>query len=76
MLDKFRSYLTGIARINDKYIPYYIKWIAECYTFHQESETNPMDLEHKQAYIRHLAKNHDWQVKQADYALRYIRTIQ
>jgi hypothetical protein len=26
MLDKFRSYLTGgIARINDEYIPYYVK---------------------------------------------------
>ena len=52
-------------------IPYYVKWVAECYTFFQESEANPLGLEHKQAYLRHLAKNdEDWQVKQADYALR------
>lgn len=71
MLDKFRSYLTHAARINGKYIPYYVKWVAECYTFHQEAETHPLGLEHKQAYLRHLAKNHeDRQVKQADYALR------
>ena len=54
MLDKFRSYLTGIARINDKDIPYYVKWVAECYIFHQESGTNPLGLKRKPAYLRHL----------------------
>ncbi|MGQ9500422.1 MAG: integron integrase, partial [Dissulfurimicrobium sp.] len=71
MFDQFQKYLLNNGRQNDKHIPYYLKWILDCYSFHNEQIENRLNSEQKQQFLSHLAKKHkDWQVKQADYALR------
>ena len=71
MLSDFKAYLTSKSVVKDKYIPFYLKWISDCYSFHDESDSTPLDKERKQKFLRHIAKTvEDWQVNQADNALR------
>lgn len=71
MLDRFQKYLLENTHINSKYIPYYLKWISECYAFHDMPIEHRIISDQKQQFLAHLAKTYEeWQVKQADYALR------
>jgi hypothetical protein len=71
MFEEFQRYLIKNSRQQDKYIPYYLKWISDCYSFNNEPVDHNLNSEQKQQFLTHLAKNReDWQVKQADYALR------
>jgi integron integrase len=71
MLEQFQKYLSENARLNTEHISYYIKWISECYAYLNESLEHRINSEQKQQFLGHLSKNHeDWQVKQADYAIR------
>jgi len=71
MIREFKSYLLDKKYIRDKYVPYYIKWVSDCYSYLDESTENRLTTDKIQGFLRHLSKNHeDWQVNQADYALR------
>ncbi len=71
MIDRFEKYLLGNTHVNSKYIPYYLKWISECYRFNDTQIEQKVTVHQKQQFLAYLAKMHeDWQVKQADYALR------
>jgi integron integrase len=59
------------ANIGSKYIPYYIKWVSDCYKFLNESVEGVITSDRRLQFLKHLTKTHeDWQVKQADYALK------
>lgn len=71
MLEQFRTYLSHKARIKEKYIPYYLKWVSDCYTFLDGSLEHPLSNEQRQEFLKHISKRQeDWQVNQADYSLR------
>lgn len=71
MLEPFRKYLSENAPIQVKYIPYYLRWISECYAYSNGSIEHHICSEQKQQFLSHMSKSHeDWQVKHADYALR------
>ncbi len=71
MLSAFQSNLTKRALIKDKYVPFYVKWVSECYAFLDRPTSDILSQDVKQQFLRHLAKTHeDWQVKQAEQALR------
>ncbi|MHB8772311.1 MAG: tyrosine-type recombinase/integrase [Syntrophales bacterium] len=71
MLERFREYLLGKALVKEKYIPFYLKWVADCYRFNEIPDSQPLQHEQKQLFLKHLTKNHeDWQVNQAENALR------
>lgn len=71
MLSSFKDHLFQKALVKEKYVPFYLKWVSECYSFLNESDSQVLSLEQKQNFLKHLSKTHeDWQVKQADNALR------
>ncbi len=71
MLDQFHKFLMKNGHIGEKYLPYYVKWVSECYTYLNETIEHKIVSEQKQQFLNHLSTNHeDWQVKQADHALR------
>lgn len=71
MFERFQKYLSDNAHISSKYIPFYLKWISECYAFNNMPVEHRITAEQKQQFLAHLSKTReDWQVKQADYALR------
>ena len=33
MLKGFQSYLSSVKQIKAKYVPYYMKWVSDCYSY-------------------------------------------
>ena len=71
MLETFKSFLSSKGKVNDKYIPFYLKWITEGFSFLDIPLSQTITNEQKSQFLKHLSKSHeDWQVNQADHALR------
>jgi hypothetical protein len=71
MFDAFKQFLNIKERLREKNIHYYLKWVSDCYSYFDIPVTNPLTNEQNTKFLNHLAKKHeDWQVQQADRALR------
>ncbi|MEW6739143.1 MAG: hypothetical protein ACOYU2_05095 [Nitrospirota bacterium] len=69
-LNGFKGYLISKSAVNEKYAPYYVRWVSSCYAFVNQSLSDVLTNGQKQDFLKHFAKNHeDWQVKQAEAAL-------
>jgi hypothetical protein len=72
MLRTFEAYLTKKGTVKTQYLPFYLKWVSDCYTFLNEPLPNRLGSEQKKQFLTHTAKHcEDWQIKQADTALRF-----
>ncbi len=70
MLSDFKGYLLQKSLIEEKYVLFYLKWVSECYSFLNESNSKILTHEQKHTFLKHLSQTHeDWQVKQAGNAL-------
>src|SRR5512134_2222787 len=71
MIGGFEKYLAQKAFVQDKYIPYYVKWASHCYSFLEQPDNSPLSPELVRNYLNHISKTReDWQVQQAEKALR------
>jgi integron integrase len=71
MLNGFKEYLFKQGSIKTNHIPYLIKWLGNFYSFSGSADTSFITAEQKNQFLSHLSKTHeDWQVNQADTALR------
>jgi hypothetical protein len=71
MLNNFRDYLLSERAAKANYVPYYVKWVGDCYSFLNISDASRLSSDQKNQFLSHMAKSYeDWQVKQADTALR------
>jgi len=71
MFERFQQYLIKNGSIGSKQIPYYIKWVMDCYAVLDCQPDTIISNEQRKQYLNHLTKTREeWQVKQADQALR------
>jgi integrase len=71
MLDAFKNYLAKTAQVKAKYVPYYLKWVAGYYAFFDLANSQPVSNDQRKQFLKHISRSYeDWQVKQADAALR------
>lgn len=71
MLTLFGQFLVRKERLQEKYVPYYLKWVSDCYRFLDLPENEPLTNDQRAQFLRRLADTaHDWQVKQAERSLR------
>ncbi len=71
MLKDYEAFLNSKGGLKSQYIPYYLKWVSDCYRFLNEPLSNRLNSDQKKQFLSDMAKRHeDWQVKQADTALR------
>jgi len=50
--------------VKPHYIPYYLKWVSDCYNFLDKPMPKRLDIEQKNLFLSHMAKLYeDWQVK-------------
>ncbi|MBN1255608.1 MAG: integron integrase [Deltaproteobacteria bacterium] len=71
MITAFKEYLHRRASLKPAYIPYYLKWVSACYEFLDIDLSSRLMSEQKKQFLTHMTKRYeDWQVKQADTALR------
>ena len=73
-MNKFQKYLIEKAHISKKYIPYYLKWVDSFLNQLSREDKSKFTSQQKENYLLMLsAEQEDWQVKQADHALRLYR---
>ncbi len=71
MLKNFEAFLKRKGSVKTQYISYYLKWVSDCYHFLNKPMENRLTLEQKSQFLTDMTKRYeDWQVKQADTALR------
>ncbi len=68
---ELKRFLLEEVRIKPRNLPYYLKWIFECYEFLGKTTDERVNNKEKGTFLRHLSLFYeDWQVKQADYAIK------
>jgi integron integrase len=71
MLRPYEAFLVKKGTVKSQYLPFYLKWVSDCYAFLNEPLSNRLGNDKKKEFLSEMAKRHeDWQVKQADTALR------
>ena len=71
MLNEFQRYLIRKGAVKPYQAPYYVKWVADCYAFLDVPDSTFINSDQKKQFLVHMAKSYEeWQVKQADTALR------
>jgi len=71
MLRVYEEFLTKKGTVKTQYVPYYLKWVSDCYGFLDKPLSDRLGGEQKKQFLSHMEKRHeDCQVKQADTALR------
>ena len=71
MLKYFDQYLRSTGQVKTKSLPYYVKWVGDCYRFLNKDFSQRISNEEKERFLEHLSKTHeDWQIKQADLAVK------
>jgi integron integrase len=71
-LDDFKKFLADAGRVKDISIPWYLKRLTDCLTFLNIRFGEHIEHKEKQSYLDNLSTHiEDWQVKQADNALKH-----
>ncbi len=71
MFARFEQFLVSNGSIVQKQIPYYVKWVTDCYAVCKCSADKILASDQKKQYLDHLENTREeWQVKQAEQALR------
>ncbi len=72
-MNNFRQFLAK-KRIKEKNIPYYVKWVSDCYDYLAKPLSADIKPDEKEKFLRHLATSHeDWQIRQADRAIKLFQ---
>ncbi len=56
MLSEFKEYLLQHGKVKANQIPYYLKWIGNCYTFLNDSDSTLLNSDQKKQFLTYLAK--------------------
>jgi len=71
MLNKFKHFLISEKAVKAHYVPYYLKWVGNCYGFLNINDSVLIGSDQKNRFLSQMAQGHeDWQLKQAEAALR------
>jgi len=69
MFARFEQFLVSNGSIVPKQIPYYVKWVTDCYAVCKCSPDKILPADLKKQYLDHLENSREeWQVKQAEQA--------
>lgn len=71
MFDAYEGYLAQKAVVQEKYAPFYVRWVRMGHSFLKKRESATFSREEKERFLNHLSKTFEpWQVDQADAAIR------
>lgn len=59
MLSSFKDYLTQKALVKEKDVPFYLKWVSDCYSFLDTPDSVVLNPEQTNRFQKYLAKTQD-----------------
>ena len=57
MLLAFKEHLMQKALVKEKYVPFYLKWVSDCCSFLNESDSRILHLEQKKHFLKTPVEN-------------------
>jgi len=64
MLRTYEAYLIKKGTVKPQSVPYYLKWVSDCYSFLNEPLNSRLESDQEKQFLSEMAKRHeDWQVK-------------
>ena len=51
-LSDFKSYLASKSAVNEKYAPYYARWVSSCYAFVNQPLSDVLTQSQKQDFLK------------------------
>jgi site-specific recombinase XerD len=54
----YEAFLTKKGSVKTQYVPYYLKWVSDCYGFLNEPLSTRLSLEQKKQFLSDMAKHH------------------
>lgn len=77
MFDRFQDYLNMRKSVAPKQIPYYVKWVKDCYAVLACPAETVLTQEQRNSYLERVrSSKEDWQIKQAEQALLLYQFFQ
>ena len=71
MLRAYETFLLKKETVKSQYVPFYLKWVSDCYGFLNEPLSTRLGTEQRKLFLLHMAKRHeDWQIKQTEASLK------
>jgi len=71
MLKAYEIFLNKKGNIKSQYIPYYLKWVSDCYHFLNQPLSIRLNSDQKKEFLSDMGRKYEeWQGNQADAALR------
>jgi len=59
MFDKFKKHLIKFVQVKSKCVPYYVKWVADFYSFLGRSAPETVTNQEKEKFLDYLSKDHE-----------------
>ncbi len=76
MFARFEQFLVNNGAVHEKQIPYYVKWVTNCYAVCKSPADKTLLGDQKIQFLDMLENSReDWQVKQTEQALRLLGAI-
>jgi predicted dithiol-disulfide oxidoreductase (DUF899 family) len=77
MLEGFRKFLVEKKLVHKNAVSWYCRWISSCFESYNLDFREVLSEKQNQEFLIQFGKNHeDWQVKQAQDALRLFKYFQ
>lgn len=59
MLKAYETFLNREGNVKPQHIPYYLKWVSECYQFLNEPLTNRLNSDQKRQFLCDMGKRYE-----------------
>jgi len=59
MLNDFEVYISKKIGLKEKYIPYYARWVDNCYRFFKKDKNKPLSGKLQRKILKYLSETHD-----------------
>jgi len=74
MFEAYRQFLLRKASVKTQHIPFYLKWVSDCYGYLNTPADSRLSSEQKNQFLSHMVKSHeDWQVKTGRCSFETLR---
>ena len=73
MLRPYEAFLLKRGAVKPLYVPFYLKWVSDCYSFLDVPLSSRLSSEQKKEFLSNMERRHEeWQVRQADTGVEAI----
>ena len=59
MFEEFKAFLLHRGSIKPQYVPFYLKWVSDCYTFLNVIPATRLNGDPRKQFLHYMSKGHE-----------------